>query len=129
MTPRIDAHQHFWHMARGDYAWLTPALGAIYRDFDPEDLAPHLVAHGIAASILVQAAPTHDETGFLLDLAHKTAFVAGVVGWTEFAAPDAATAIARLAAIRCSSVCVRWCRTSPTMIGSRARGSRPPSTP
>ena len=98
MTPRIDAHQHFWRIARGDYAWLTPALGAIYRDFDPDDLAPHLAAHGIAATILVQAAPTHAETAFLLDLADKTAFVAGVVGWTEFAAPDADAAIARLAA-------------------------------
>ena len=98
MTPRIDAHQHFWHIARGDYAWLTPALGAIHRDFNPEDLAPHLAAHGIAATILVQAAPTHAETAFLLDLADKTAFVAGVVGWTEFAAPGADATIARLAA-------------------------------
>ncbi|WP_315835445.1 amidohydrolase family protein [Bradyrhizobium prioriisuperbiae] len=97
MTPRIDAHQHFWRMARGDYAWLTPALGAIYRDFDPDDLAPHLAAHGISASILVQAAPTEAETAFLLDIADKTAFVAGVVGWTEFASPDAPAAIARLA--------------------------------
>ena len=98
MMPRIDAHQHFWRMARGDYAWLTPALGAIYRDFTPDDLAPHLVAHGIAASILVQAAPTQEETVFLLDLAEKTPFVAGVVGWTEFTAPDAVAAIAALAA-------------------------------
>ena len=98
MTPRIDAHQHFWRIARGDYAWLTPALGAIYRDFNPDDLAPHLAAHGIAATILVQAAPTDAETAFLLDLADKTAFVAGVVGWTEFAAPDADATIARLAA-------------------------------
>jgi L-fuconolactonase len=98
MAPRIDAHQHFWRIARGDYAWLTPALGAIYRDFNPEDLAPHLAAHGIAATILVQAAPTHAETAFLLDLADKTAFVAGVVGWTEFAAPGADATIAGLAA-------------------------------
>ena len=98
MTSRIDAHHHFWRIARGDYSWLTPALGAIYRDFDPEDLAPHLAAHGIAATILVQAAPTHAETAFLLDLADKTAFVAGVVGWTEFAAPGAEATIARLAA-------------------------------
>jgi len=98
MTPRIDAHQHFWRIARGDYAWLTPALGAIYRDFNPDDLAPHLAAHGIAASILVQAAPTPAETAFLLDLADKTPFVAGVIGWSEFAAPDAAATIARLAA-------------------------------
>lgn len=98
MTPRIDAHQHFWRIGRGDYSWLTPALGAIYRDFDPEDLAPHLAAHGIAATILVQAAPTHAETAFLLDLADETAFVAGVVGWTEFAATGADATIARLAA-------------------------------
>lgn len=97
MTRRIDAHQHFWRMARGDYTWLTPALGAIYRDFGPDDLAPHLAAHGISASVLVQAAPTETETAFLLDLADKTAFVAGVVGWTDFAAPDAEAAIARLA--------------------------------
>ena len=98
MTSRIDAHHHFWRIARGEYSWLTPALGAIYRDFDPEDLAPHLATHGIAATILVQAAPTHAETAFLLDLAEKTAFVAGVVGWTEFAAPDAGSTIAGLAA-------------------------------
>jgi L-fuconolactonase len=97
MTPRIDAHQHFWRIARGDYAWLTPELNAIYRDFNPDDLAPHLAAHGVAATILVQAAPTHAETAFLLDLAHQTAFVAGVVGWTEFAAPGAADTIASLA--------------------------------
>ena len=24
----IDAHQHFWRVDRGDYGWLTPALGA-----------------------------------------------------------------------------------------------------
>ena len=98
MIPRIDAHQHFWRIARGDYAWLTPALGAIYRDFNPDDLTPHLAAHGIAATILVQAAPTDAETAFLLDLADRTAFVAGVIGWTGFAAPDAAATIAGLAA-------------------------------
>lgn len=96
-TPRIDAHQHFWRMARGDYGWLTPALGVIYRDFGPEDLAPYLADHGIDASILVQAAPTEAESAFLLDIADTTPFVAGVVGWTEFTAPAAAAAIARLA--------------------------------
>lgn len=98
MTIRIDAHQHFWRMARGDYAWLTPEFGAIYRDFGPDDLAPHLADHGISASILVQAAPTEAETAFLLDVADKTEFVAGVIGWTNFAAPDAEAAIAKLAA-------------------------------
>jgi len=94
---RIDAHQHFWSLGRGDYGWLTPALGPIHRDFAPDDLGPHLAAHGITRTILVQAAPTEAETTYLIALATKTAFVAGVVGWTDFDAPDAAERIARLA--------------------------------
>ncbi|MDJ1157491.1 amidohydrolase family protein [Chelatococcus sp. SYSU_G07232] len=100
MTPPVlvDAHQHFWRLARGDYGWLTPDLAALYRDFGADDLAPLLDRHGIARTILVQAAPTVAETRFLLDEAARTRFVAGVVGWADFAAPDAADVIAGLAA-------------------------------
>ena len=56
--PRIDSHQHFWRLARGDYGWLTPALKPIHRDFEPAALAPHLAQHDIASTILVQAAAT-----------------------------------------------------------------------
>ncbi|SFC93423.1 L-fuconolactonase [Bosea sp. CRIB-10] len=94
---RIDAHQHFWSLARGDYGWLTPALGVIHRDFGPADLAPLLAAHGIERTILVQAAPTRAETTYLLDIAATTPFVAGAVGWTDFDAPDVAEHIAILA--------------------------------
>jgi len=92
----IDAHQHFWRLDRGDYGWLTPSLGAIHRDFVPADLAPILARHGIAQTILVQAAPTLAETHWLLDLAHRTPFVAGVVGWVDFDAGDAPEAIETL---------------------------------
>ncbi len=93
----IDAHQHFWHLSRGDYDWLTPQLDVLYRDFLPDDLTPHLDQHSIDGTILVQAAPTLAETEFLLDLADKTPFVLGVVGWVDFEAPSAADDIARLA--------------------------------
>lgn len=95
---RIDAHQHFWRLSRGDYGWLTPALGAIYRDFLPEDLAPLLAATGMEKTILVQAAPSVAETEFLLKLARNTPFVAGVVGWADFTAPSACSTLKRLAA-------------------------------
>lgn len=93
----IDAHQHFWRLDRGDYGWLTPALGPIFRDFGPADLAPILARHGIERTILVQAAPTEAETRWLLDVAADAPFVAAVVGWSDFDAPDAPDAIARLA--------------------------------
>lgn len=94
---RIDAHQHYWRIDRRDYGWLTPALGAIYRDFLPEHLAPILKRYGIARTIAVQAAPTVAETEFLLGLARETTSIAGVVGWVDFAASDAPATIARLA--------------------------------
>jgi L-fuconolactonase len=94
---KIDAHQHYWKLARGDYGWLTPDKGPIYRDFMPEDLAPHLAKHGIDRTILVQAAPTEAETKFLLQIAVATSSVAGVVGWVDFEAPDAPARIAALA--------------------------------
>jgi L-fuconolactonase len=55
---RIDAHQHFWRRERGDYAWLTPALAPIYRDYLPDDLAPQLADAGVEKTIVVQAAAT-----------------------------------------------------------------------
>jgi L-fuconolactonase len=95
---RIDAHQHFWRLARGDYGWLTPGLAPIYRDFEPTDLAPLLARAGIDGTVLVQAAPTVAETRFLLDLATVAPFVAGVVGWAPLDAPDGADVVAELAA-------------------------------
>ena len=94
---RIDSHQHFWRLSRGDYGWLTPDLGALHRDFEPEHLAPLLATNGISATILVQAAETDAETDFLLDVAARTPFVAAVVGWVDLAAADAPGRIAALA--------------------------------
>lgn len=81
---------------RGDYAWLTPDLVPIYRDFLPQDLIPELDRHNIGRTILVQAAPTLSETRFLLDIAQQTDFVAGVVGWIDMESPDALNQISEL---------------------------------
>lgn len=95
---RIDAHQHFWHVARRDYPWLTEdAFPALYRDFDPPDLAPLIERCGIDATVLVQGAETASETEFLLGIADATPFVAGVVGWGDLLAADAPARVERLA--------------------------------
>ncbi len=96
--PRIDAHQHFWQVSRGDYGWLTPALTNLYRDFLPPDLAPLLAGAGIDGTILVQAAPTEAETDFMLSLAESHEFIRGVVGWVDFEAQDAPERISKRAA-------------------------------
>ena len=95
---RIDSHHHLWRVARGDYGWLTPSLGALYRDFGVDDLAPLLTRQDIAATVLVQAAATDAETEWLLDIASRTGWIAGVVGWADLAAGDAPSRLAALAA-------------------------------
>ena len=93
----IDSHQHFWSIAYDDYRWLTPALVPLYRDFGPEDLAPHLVEAGVDRTILVQAASSVDETERLLQIAGQEPAVAGVVGWAPLDEPGAEQTLIRLA--------------------------------
>ncbi|MGB7263838.1 MAG: amidohydrolase family protein [Albidovulum sp.] len=96
MLSRVDAHCHLWRLDRGDYGWLDPAdpgLASIARDFEIGDLAAPCVAAGISHSILVQAAPTVEETAYLLSLAGQSPLIAGVVGWVDLSAPEAAAQI------------------------------------
>lgn len=93
----VDAHHHVWSLVRGDYAWLTPQLAPIYRDFDLRDYAA--VAPTGTISVLVQAAPTVAETRFLLDAARSSAGRArAVVGWVDLEADDAIDALSALCA-------------------------------
>lgn len=98
MSLRVDGHQHFWSLARGDYGWITPELPPLYRDFLPAELAPLLANAGIDRTVLVQAAPTVAETRYLLDIAAASEFVAAVVGWVDMeGGPDTVSLVARLA--------------------------------
>lgn len=96
-TVRVDSHQHFWQLSRGDYHWLTPELAVLYKDFLPEQLAPELEQQGVSQTILVQAAATEEETHFLLEIAENTTFVAGVVGWINMEDVNVITTLERLA--------------------------------
>ena len=98
----IDAHFHLWQLARADYGWITPELVPLYRDFAVADYSDAIGDLAVEQAILVQCAPTEAETDFLLGItqaasaAGNRATIAGVVGWTDFEAPDAADRIAGL---------------------------------
>ena len=96
---KIDAHQHFWDLHRGDYGWLTPDLEPLYKNFAPADLEPLLKSTGVDGTVLVQAAPTLAETRYMLSLADQHDFIKGVVGWVDFEADDALDTIAELATL------------------------------
>lgn len=94
----IDTHQHLWVMSERAYSWIEPAYGPLYDDFTPERLAPEIPASGVTSSILVQAADTYDDTFYMLDVAHHSDFVIGVVGWVPFDRPKEARAALELLA-------------------------------
>jgi L-fuconolactonase len=97
---RIDAHQHFWRIADRVGQWPPPELRAIYRDFVPDDLEPLLKATSMDGTVLVQTTECETDTAWMLDVAGRCGFIKGVVGWTDLKAPNAAEAVARLAADR-----------------------------
>lgn len=100
MTARIDSHQHFWRISRGDYGWLRagdPAVAKLMRDFLPANLVGTLKALGITQTVLVQAAASEAETDFLLELADANEFIAGVVGWVDLSRPESVATLERWA--------------------------------
>ena len=96
---KIDAHQHFWAIARGDYGWMddSAALATIRRNFAPTDFEAQRRDFAIDKTVLVQAAPSLAETHYILGLADATDWIARVVGWVDFENPDHRIQMERLA--------------------------------
>jgi len=95
---RVDAHQHFWQLARPECTWPGPDLPAIHRDFGPADLAPLRSGCGITHSVAVQSQPDERDTAWLLQLAARDESIAAVVGWAALDAPGAPARLTALAA-------------------------------
>lgn len=84
----IDAHQHFWRYDPAIHNWMTSDMAILQQDWLPEDLAPVLKEHGVDATLAVQSCGNESDTAFLLDLAARHEWIAGVVGWVDLCRPD-----------------------------------------
>jgi L-fuconolactonase len=85
---RVDAHQHFWRYDPVEYGWIDGRMSALRRDFLPLELEPLMRRAGIDAGVAVQARQSLDETRWLLSLADRHPFIAGVVGWVDLQSKD-----------------------------------------
>ena len=94
----IDAHQHFWNPARGDYGWMPADDPVLSRPYTPADLTNAVQATTVKQTVLVQAAPTVEETDYLLGIADATPAVAKVVGWINFEDDSQIDTLKRLSA-------------------------------
>jgi len=118
MPVMIDAHHHLWDLAAREHRWLLGGqpwasdeeLTRLRRSFTLADLAPLAAAAGVTGTVVIQTADEPWETPDLLALAvghdpytNREApaggLLAGVVGWTDLAAPAVADAVASLRAL------------------------------
>jgi L-fuconolactonase len=113
----IDAHHHLWDLAAREHRWLMGGqpwatdeeLDQLRRSFTLADLVPVAAAAGVTGTVVIQTADQPWETPDLLTLAAGVdpytnreapgGLLAGVVGWTDLAAPAIADAVASLRAL------------------------------
>lgn len=79
----LDSHLHFWHYNPGEYAWIDDTMAPLRRDFMPEDALGVMQPAGVDGCVVVQVRQTLEETRWMLQLAERYAFIAGVVGWVD----------------------------------------------
>jgi len=79
---RIDSHQHFWTYDPAQYPWIGAGT-PLQRDWLPGDLEREAQVAGVGGSVAVQARQTVEESRWLLQLAERSSFVKGVVGWVD----------------------------------------------
>ena len=98
MSLIIDSHHHFWDrtLTEFDHSWQeSPDLKKICRSFLPEDLAPLLKKSGVDKSVFVQTQHNVQENDWVLGLAEKNEWIAGVVGWVDLQSADCEAQIER----------------------------------
>jgi L-fuconolactonase len=83
----IDSHQHFWEYDSAEYPWIKSDW-PIRKSFLPPDLEPLLRKSGFEGCVAVQARQSLRESEWLLELAKKNPFIAGVVGWVDLRSPE-----------------------------------------
>lgn len=84
----IDTHIHVWNFERAAYAWLEGNTTLLNRNYLIDELTPQLSKAGVTEGVLVQAANTEEETAYMLEVAEKTDWLKGVVGWLPLLQPD-----------------------------------------
>jgi L-fuconolactonase len=95
----VDAHHHLWDPARREYPWMTGRHAPLRRRYGVGELRAVAEQAGVTATVAVQAATDEGETADLLAAAASSGgLVAGVVGWVDLTAADAAERIAALRA-------------------------------
>jgi len=98
LIERIDAHHHLWRYSNDEFAWISPAMETLKRDFFAAELVGEMRAVGVAGCVAVQARQSLEETRWLLECAAECEAIRGVVGWVPLADPEVGAILREFAA-------------------------------
>lgn len=85
----IDTHIHVWNFDKAEYEWLKGDESFLNRTYHIEEIEAERIAAGITGGVLVQATNHTEDTDWMLEVAEKTGWIKGVVGWLPLMDPDA----------------------------------------
>jgi L-fuconolactonase len=83
----IDTHIHVWNFEKAEYDWLKNDTSILKRTYHIEEIEAERTALGITAGVLVQASNNVEDTDWMLEVADKTEWIKGVVGWLPLMNP------------------------------------------
>ncbi|RNL80615.1 amidohydrolase [Sinomicrobium pectinilyticum] len=85
----IDTHIHIWDFEKASYSWLENDTSLLNRTYAIGELEKERKEAGVDAGVLVQAANNFEDTDWMLEVAEKTDWIRGVVGWLPLTDPEA----------------------------------------
>ena len=77
----VDTHVHVWDLDRAEYPWLKKDTSILNKTWSIEHLDAERREAGITSGVLVQASGNMEDTELMLETAHKTEWIRGVVCW------------------------------------------------
>ena len=77
----VDTHVHVWDLDRTEYPWLQKDNSILNKTWSIEHLDAERKEAGITTGVLVQASGNVEDTDLMLETAHKTEWIRGVVCW------------------------------------------------
>ena len=77
----IDTHVHIWDLEKAQYPWLQGDCSILNRTWSIEEIENDRKVSGITAGVLIQASGNIEDTELMLETAHKTDWICGIVGW------------------------------------------------
>jgi L-fuconolactonase len=83
----IDTHVHIWDFDKAQYNWLKGNTSILNRSYAIDELSEIRKEASISQGVLVQAANNFEDTDWMLEIAEKTDWITGVVGWLPLMQP------------------------------------------